>query len=198
MKYSNLLSLFLLIAFSANVAFAQSGFEGVITYKTTNAAVKESSSVTWYRKGDKNLMEFNSKGGDYHLQYSMLMGVNDETVYMTSDKGSQEVSGIKGEEIFTAANFVRKATTTESGYNCEMLMFKSNGNDLTYWVTSDIGIGYADLPRLFRNNMPSFSGVASGFPIKMELRDSNGNLLRSQEVVSVEQKKIDESKFRKN
>ena len=176
---------------------AQSGFEGVITYNTTNASIKEKATVKWYHKNGENLMEFNSKAGDETMNYSMMMESNSETVFLKTDKGSQELSGIQAEEIFTNANFVRKAKTKEGEYDCEMLMFKSNGNDLTYWVTSDINLPYTSLPKLMRNNMPSMSGISNGFPLKMELRDSSGNLLRSQEVVSIEKTKIDDSKFKK-
>lgn len=195
MKFSNALTILLAVVFSVSTAFAQSGFEGVITYRTTNAAVNETATVVWSHKRGQNLMEFDSKAGEYDLQYSMTMGTNDGTVFTKSDKGAQEVSGITAEEVFTTAKFVRKMKTTENGYDCEMLMFKSNGNDLTYWMTSGIAISYGDLPKVVRNNMPDLSGISNGFPLKMELRDPQGNLLRSQEVVSVVESKVDDSKF---
>ncbi len=182
---------------SMPLCFGQTAFEGVITLKTTNEFLKETATIQWFHDSGKNHMEFDSKAGEHHMKYSMTMESNEETVLMESGGKSQEVSGITAEEVFTSANFVRKAKTTEAGYDCEMLMFKSNGNDLTYWVTSDIKLAYSDLPKLFRNNMPSFAGISNGFPLKMELRDSSGNLLRSQEVVSVESKKIDDSFFKR-
>lgn len=185
----------LVVVLTSSLTMAQSEFEGVITYNTTNASVQEKATVTWHHKNGQNLMEFDSHAGEYHLQYALIMGTNDQTAYLRSDNGSQEISEIKGEEVFTSANFVRKVRTTEAGYECEMLMFKSNGNDLTYWVTSEIDLAYADLPKLVKSNMPSLKGISNGFPVKMELRDSSGNLLRSQEVVSVKAAKVDESKF---
>ncbi len=195
MKFSNVLASLLVVVLSVSAVFAQSGFEGVITYRTTNAAIKESATVVWSHKNGQNLMEFDSKAGDQHLKYSMIMGAKDGTVFTKSDKGAQEISGITGEEMFTTAKFVRKTNTTENGYNCEMLMFKSNGNDLTYWMTSDFRIGYNHLPKVVRNNMPNLAGISNGFPLKMELRGPDGTLLRSQEVVSVVESKVDDSKF---
>jgi hypothetical protein len=195
MKASKVLSTLMLILLTASFGVAQSGFEGVITYQTTNASIKETATVTWYYKKGNNLMEFKSKAGENNLQYSMIMGINDKTVYMKSDMGAQEISGIQGEEVFTAAKFVRKMKVTEGGYDCEMLMFKSNGYDLVYWVTNGIGMSYADLPILMRNNMPNLAGISSGIPIKMELRDADGNVLRSQDLVSVESKSVADSKF---
>lgn len=196
MNLAKELGVLLAIVMVSSMAMAQS-FEGVITYNTTNSAINEKATVKWFHKNGQNVLDFDSNAGDQRLKYSMTMNSTGESVYLKTDKGSQEISGISGEEIFTTANFVRKAKTNEGGYDCEMLMFKSNGNDLTYWVTSDIDLAYSELPKLFRNNMPSFAGISNGFPLKMELRDSSGNLLRSQEVVSVEQKKIDDSKFKK-
>lgn len=195
MKVHKVLSTLVLVVSAVTLSVAQSSFEGVITYKTTNAALKEQATVKWYHKSGNNLMEFDSKAGDYQMNYSMIMGSNDETVYMKSNMGSQEISGIEAEEVFKAANFVRKMEVTEAGYICEMLMFKSQGNDLTYWVTDKIGMSYSDLPKVMRNNMPSLEGISSGIPVKMELRDPNGNLLRSQDLVSVDQQPIADTKF---
>jgi|GEM_PF-1041130 len=195
MKFSNALTILVAVVLSISAAFAQSGFEGVITFRTTNAAVNETATVAWSHKKGQYLMEFDSKAGDQHLTYSMIMGTNDGTIFSKSDKGTQEISGITGEEMFTTAKFVRKTNTTENGYNCEMLMFKSNGNDLTYWMTSDIRIGYSHLPKVVRNNMPNLAGISNGFPLKMELRGPDGTLLKSQEVVSVVESKVDDSKF---
>ena len=195
MNLSKVLATLLALIMVSSMTMAQS-FEGVITYNTTNSAINEKATVKWFHKNGQNVLDFDSNAGDQRIKYSMRMNSKDESVFLSTDKGSQQISGITGEEVFTTANYVRKAKTTEAGYDCEMLMFKSNGNDLTYWVTSDISLAYGDLPKLFRNNMPSFAGISNGFPLKMELRDSSGNLLRSQEVVSVESKKIDDSKFK--
>ncbi|MCB9187529.1 MAG: DUF4412 domain-containing protein [Flavobacteriales bacterium] len=197
MKASKVLSTLMLILGGVSFAFAQSSFEGVITYNTTNASIDENATVKWYHANGNNLMEFDSRAGDQSYKYAMIMGSNDESVFMKSDIGSQEVSGITGEEVFTSGKFIRKMNVKEAGYDCEMLMFKSNGNDLTYWVTDGIGMTYSDLPKLMRNNMPSLAGISTGIPIKMELRDASGNLLRSQSLVSVEERSIDKSKFAK-
>lgn len=191
------LSTLLFAMLVSSIGFAQSGFEGLITYNTTNASIEEKATVKWYHKNGKNLMQFDSKAGNEVMTYSMIMDSNAETVFLKTAKGSQELSGIQPEDIYTNANFVRKAKTKEGEYDCEMLMFKSNGNDLTYWVTSDVDLPYKNLPKLMRNNMPSMDGISNGFPLKMELRDSSGNLLRSHEVISIEKSKIDDSKFKK-
>lgn len=197
MKAYKLLSTLAIVLSAISLSVAQSSFEGVITYKTTNASNKEEATVKWYHKKGNNLMEFDAKAGDYQMKYSMIMGSNDETVFMKSDMGSQEISGIEAEEVFKLAKYVRKMNVNEAGYECEMLMFKSQGNDLTYWVTNDIGINYSDLPKLMRNNMPSLSGISTGVPVKMELRDADGNLLKSQDVISVDKQSVADSKFAK-
>jgi hypothetical protein len=195
MKAIKALSIALFFLLTASFSFGQSSFEGVIEYKTTNAALKEAATVTWYHKNGNNLMEFDSKAGEYQMNYSLIMGSNDASVYMKSDKGGQEISGITSEEIFTNANFVRKMDVKESGYAFEMLMFRSNGQELVYWMTSDVGPSYSNLPKLMRNNMPDMTGISNGFPVKMELRDNDGNLLRSQNLVSAKATSVDDSKF---
>lgn len=195
MKAPKVLSTLFLMLLTATYSFAQSSFEGIITYNTTNASVDETATVKWYIKNGNNLMEFNSKAGDKQLNYSVQMNSNSQTVVITTDQGSQEVSGITGEEVFTSAKFIRKIQVTESGYKCEMLMFKSGGNDLVYWVTTGVGMSYSDLPKLVKNNMPDLSGISKGIPIKMELRDSEGNVLRSQDLISVETVSVNDSKF---
>jgi hypothetical protein len=43
--------------------------------------------------------------------------------------------------------------------------------------------------------MPDMTGISNGFPVKMELRDNDGNLLRSQNLVSAKATSVDDSKF---
>lgn len=178
-------------------AHAQSGFEGVVTYSTTNASINEKATVTWYHKNGENRMDFNSQAGDQNNRYSMIMGANDNSVFMLTPGGGQEISGIQPDKSMTSATFIRKANTTEAGYNCEMLMFKTNGNDLTYWVTDEVALSYGNLPKIVRNNMPDLNGISNGFTVKMELRDAGGNLLMSQSVESVKSMAVSDSKFEK-
>lgn len=195
MKFLKSLS-FLLLAFGVSLSMAQSAFEGVIVYNTTNAAVKEMATVTWYHKGDQNRMEFESQADGNNIKYAMIMGTNDASVFLMAGGSSQEVSGITPDDKLTGANFIRKTATTENGYKCDMLTFKGKGgNDLVFWVTEEVSLAYDKLPKLMRNNMPDLSGISGGFPIRMELRDPEGNLLMSQEVVSVKETKVDDAKF---
>jgi hypothetical protein len=178
-----------------NFAHAQSGFEGVVTYNTTNASINEKATVTWYHKDGENRMDVNSHAGDQLIQYSMIMGTHDNSVFMISERNAQKISGINPDKSMTSATFIRKANTTEAGYNCEMLMFKTNGNDLTYWLTDEVGMTYENLPKIVRNNMPELNRISNGFTVKMELRDAGGNLLMSQVVESVKTMVINDSKF---
>lgn len=193
MRLRTIMSLLTVLCFT--FAHAQSGFEGVVTYSTTNASINEKATVTWYHKNGENRMDFNSHAGDQNNRYSMIMGTNDNSVFMLTPGGGQEISGIQPDKSMTSATFIRKATTSEAGYDCQMLMFKANGNDLTYWVTDEVGMTYGNLPKIVRNNMPDLNGISNGFTVKMELRDSRGNLLMSQTVESVKNVKVDDSKF---
>jgi hypothetical protein len=167
----------------------------VVTYNTTNASINEKATVTWYHKDGENRMDVNSHAGDQLIQYSMIMGTHDNSVFMISERNAQKISGINPDKSMTSATFIRKANTTEAGYNCEMLMFKTNGNDLTYWLTDEVGMTYENLPKIVRNNMPELNRISNGFTVKMELRDAGGNLLMSQVVESVKTMVINDSKF---
>jgi hypothetical protein len=184
-----------LILFSTVVCQAQSKFEGVVKYNTTNAAVNEVASVTWHLKNGQNRLEFDSQAGENRVAYSLMMDNQEKEAFLTTGGASQYVSGIKADEKIAGAKFIRKTKVTENGYECEMLMFKSGDYELVYWMTNDVPIAYEQLPHLVKNNMPKLSGISNGFPVKMEIRDSKGTIVQSQDVVSVTPAKVDDSKF---
>ena len=51
-----------LIMFSTVVCQAQSKFEGVVKYNTTNTAVNEIATVAWYLKNGQSRLEFDTHG----------------------------------------------------------------------------------------------------------------------------------------
>ena len=180
--------------FCFSVGFSQSSFEGVVKYETTNTSIKEKATVTWFHKNGNNLLEFDSHAGEYHNQYSMLVSGNENKVFMMSSGGSQEISGIQPDAKIANATFVRKASTVENGYACEMLMFKSGSLELVYWLTDDVHLKYSQLPTIVKNNMPRLDGISNGFLVKMEIREA-GNVIQSQNLISVSESKVDDSKF---
>lgn len=184
-----------LIVLSAMVCQAQTAFEGVVKYHTTNTAVKEVAEVTWYSKNGKNRFDFQSKAGDQQLSYSMLMDNQEKEALLTMGGVSQYVSGITADKIIAGASFTRKTNATENGYACEMLMFKSGEYELVYWMTNEVPISYKQLPYLVKNNMPKMEGLSSGFPVKMEIRDATGAIVQSQDVVEVSRTKVEDALF---
>jgi len=184
-----------LIMFSTVVCQAQSKFEGVVKYNTTNTAVNEIATVAWYLKNGQSRLEFDTQAGENHLTYSLMMDNQEKEAFLTTGGASQYVSGIKADEKIAQAKFIRKTKVTENGYECEMLMFKSGDYELVYWMTNDVPITYEQLPHLVKNNMPKLTGISNGFPVKMEIRDAVGTIVQSQDVVSVTPTKVDDSKF---
>ncbi len=188
-------SLVLIILLSTLICEAQSTFEGVIIYNTTNAAIKEKAKFTWYYKNGDSRFDIDSKAGDSNNSYSLVMKTDDSKAWAVSEQGSEEIPVILPDDKIVNAKFVRRTNTSEKGYDCQMLMFRSGDFELVYWMTEDIPIKYEQLPKLMKNNMPRLAGISNGFLVKMEIRDAGGAVIQSQDLVSFKEEKVDDTRF---
>lgn len=171
---------------------AQGAFEGVITMTTTNAEIKETTQVTWYLKGQRSRMDMRSTTPDYTSEYALI----------SDEKGIDMVA--QGHVTPVPAGEIRTSNATMTvleesnghqvnGHNCVKRTYTDGTHDITYWLATSTGIGFSDLPLFLRRNMPRLD--ADHFPVKMEKRDANGNVLMTQEVLAVKAQKVDDGMF---
>jgi hypothetical protein len=181
----------LAILMVANWSMAQN-FEGVITMNTTNEAMKEKASVTWYLQGDKSRMDISSQAGDISTQYAII----------ADEKGLDMVAEGHVTAINKAALDLGLSTITllsekegvqMNGYACKQAVYFDGKSQTTYWLTDALGLTFNDIPAIIRRNMPTID--SNGFPVRMEKRDAEGKVVLTQDVVSVQPSKVDDSKF---
>jgi hypothetical protein len=180
-------------AVSANT-FAQN-FEGVITMTTTNAAMKEDASVTWYLKGDKSRMDIVSKADGHNSEYAVI--ADEKGMHMVAEGHVTEIpQSLLNVDLATQSLVSEKTGVSMNGYTCTQVVYTDGKNQTIYWLTDGLGIGFDDIPLIMKRNMPQIK--TAGFPVRMEKRDAEGKVVMSQDVVSVSAATVNDSKFKRN
>lgn len=182
---------FAALMFVSSAVLAQSNFEGVITMNTTNEAMKEKATVTWYLKGNSSRLDINSQAGEHDTQYAVI----------SDAKGMDLVSQGHVTPIQSVAPVTKSSLRLESetqgvsvnGFTCTKQVYADTEGETTYWLAKDLELGFDDLPAFIRRNMPAVT--SNGFPVRMEKRDGTGKLVLSQDVLSVHATSVDASKF---
>ncbi|MGB0367813.1 MAG: DUF4412 domain-containing protein [Flavobacteriales bacterium] len=175
----------------SNMVVAQS-FEGVIKMNTSNAEIKEEASVTWYLKGNSSRMDIKSTADGHDSKYAII--IDGKGMHMVSEGHVTEIpqSAMKS----SSANQTRLSQEdglVVNGFKCSKEVFFDGKNQTTYWLTSELGLGFEDVPSVLKRNMPNVK--TSGFPVKMEKRSAEGTVLLSQDVLSVKAGTVADSKF---
>ena len=174
--------------------FAQN-FEGVIQLNTTNAEQQEEATVKWYLKDGNSRMDISSKAENYSADYSII----------SDKKGMDMVSQGHVTPVPQVAMKVDNVPQTllsqeegvqMNGYNCTKAVYFDGKNQTTYWLTNDLPISFSDIPFFIQRNMPKIK--STGFPIKMEKKSPEGSILLSQDVTSVKEASVSDSKFDRN
>ncbi|MCF8275757.1 MAG: DUF4412 domain-containing protein [Flavobacteriales bacterium] len=176
---------------AANWAVAQS-FEGVITMNTTNEAMKENASVTWYIKGERSRMEVASKAGEHNTQYVLVADAKGTDLIADDHITPVPPTALKT-EMANLQLVSKREGVMVNGFTCVQEVYTDGVNQVTYWLSTESGLSFNDLPAVFRKNMPRIE--SAGFPVKMEKRDAAGKVVVSQDVLSVAAAKVDDSKF---
>lgn len=181
-----------LIGLSAEVCVAQGSFEGVLLMKTTNSEMKETADLIWYLKGESSRMEISSVADGHSSQYVIVADAKG------MDMVSQgHVTPISAKEMrsdnATITLLEESAGGMVNGHVCTKRTYTDGKHDITYWLASGLSVRAQDLPVFLRRNMPRFD--ADLFPVKMEKRDVGGNVLITQDVLSIVPKTVDSGKF---
>lgn len=175
----------------ANLVMAQS-FEGVITMNTTNEAIKEQATLTWYLKNGNSRMDIQSSADGHSSNYSIIVDGKGMDMVSQGHVTSIPQTAMKVENAGQTL-LSEKTGVQMNGYNCTQAVYFDGQNQTTYWFTNDLALEFNDLPSVIKRNMPSVE--ASGFPVKMEKRNPQGKVILSQEVISVSASTVDNGKF---
>lgn len=173
---------------------AQTTFEGVIIFNSTNTIIKEKATVTLYMKDGSSRFEFDSNAGGQHVEYTIL--TDGKGMYMMSESGGAEITNPKPHEGIPNAQLMGKEVgVTMNGHLCDRLLFDTGNGKISYWLTTGLPLSYRQLPSMMRDNMPKFEGYDDSFPVKMEMTDAEGNIVRTQGLVSINESVVNDSKF---
>ncbi len=175
----------------ANLSMAQN-FEGVINMKTTNEVMKETASLTWYLKGTKSRMEISSQAGEHSSEYAIIsdekgLDMVAEGQVTPIDKSALDL-GLSNVTLLSEKEGVQM-----NGYACKQAVYFDGKSQTTYWLTDALSLTFTDIPSILRRNMPNID--SKGFPVRMVKRNAEGKVVLTQEVVSAQVSKVEDSKF---
>jgi len=175
----------------AQTALAQS-FEGVITLNTTNEAMKEQATVTWYMKGNSSRLDIHSQAGEYTTDYSVIS--DEKGMDLVSQGHVTAVPAVAMKMETAQQRFVSETKGQNvNGFACTKQVYTDGDNQTTYWLADDVKVSFKDLPFFIQKNMPQIP--VDAFPVKMEKRDGTGKLVLSQDVLSITASPVDAAKF---
>ncbi|MCF8462240.1 MAG: DUF4412 domain-containing protein [Flavobacteriales bacterium] len=181
----------LLILTMTSWSMAQN-FEGVITMNTTNEAMKEKASLTWYLKGNKSRMDISSQAGEISTEYAII--ADEKGLDMVAEGHVTAINKAALDlGLQTVTLLSEKSAVQMNGYACKQEVYFDGKTQTTYWLTDALGLAFNDIPAIIRRNMPTID--SNGFPVRMEKRNAEGKVVLTQDVVSVKPSKVEDSKF---
>ena len=185
---------FLLLTLVSLGCFAQKTFEGVVTFNTTTASVKGESTVMFYMKDGRTRMEAPSSSDGSISPYSILF--DEKGVDLISEGTITRIDNPKPYEGVRNAQLIGKVEgVSVNGFKCDKLTFNTGNGSITYWLSTEVPVLHSQLPIMIKDNMPQLLNDASGFPVKMEMTDATGSIIRTQNLVSVNVAAVSDSKF---
>lgn len=181
----------LIAVMAVNWAMAQN-FEGVISMTTSNEAMKETATLTWYLKGDRSRMDIVSQAGDHNSTYAIISDKKGMDMVAEGNVTNIPASAMKSD--MSTLNLVSEMNAVSmNGYMCKQVVYSDGKYQTTYWLTDALNLRFDDIPMVLRRSMPSIN--TTGFPVKMEKRDATGKVVLRQDVLSVKTSAVDDSKF---
>ena len=174
--------------------FGQKAFEGVLTFNATKPSVKEKGTVIFYMKDGRTRMEVSSHSDALDAEFVLVL--DEKGVDMVSEGTVTRVTDPKPYEGVPNARLLgRQEGVTANGFVTDKLTFDTGTGNIIYWLTDELPVSYEQLPQMMKNNMPRSANYGNGFPVKMEMADADGNIIRTQDLVSVKPTKVSDSRF---
>lgn len=184
---------------------AQAHFEGLIRFKAENKAIGEKSEIDWYLKNGNSRLDIRSKTAETDAQMSILLlkGAA-EAKLIGTDNGKTVIYPVPyasfANSEFSGA-FGLEATgqkTVLAGFECEEFSMHTANGSVSCWVSKNTGISPVSFPPVIVGrgifSVLMQNGV-QGIPVKIISSDFAGNIILSQEMISVEPMSLSDEKF---
>lgn len=180
-------------------------FEGVITLNTTNAAKGEQAKMEWLIKNGNHKLIVNGTADGKTVNYAFLMRAGSTSAQFISDVAGEpsvfnipmssfEMQGIP----FNGASVDVVGESTVSGFKSKQVVLKTSNGTAKVWVSDDVNISLDQLPAIFNQggliSALQANGI-TGFPVKMDVKGTEGEIAYSHTITAVASKAISDSEF---
>lgn len=201
MLRSIILALFITVSFALH---AQQ-FEGTITMTTTNAANGENAQVEWLVKDGNHKFIINGSADGKSVNYALLFLNGNPNGYLVSNIGGEQTlitipaSSFEVQaQNLSGATVIQGEATSINGFKATKVELKSGSGSTTVWVSNDINLSADQLPAVMNKgsllSVLKANGI-TGTPVKIEARDSEGNMSYTQTIKSVSKGTVAKSEF---
>lgn len=182
---------------AALISFGQSGFEGELVMETTTAKTNEKATVTVLLKGQSTRMEISSSTPDYSIDYAIVVDASGASMISEG-----VVTDLESDKFNKAPDPSMKLVgTTEgvskNGYETVHYQFSDGEATVDYWVADQFPVSYQQLPQMFRSGLPLPEGGLTGLPVAMEMKNADGSPRSTQKLISVAEKPVSDSVFKR-
>ncbi len=195
---TNKLFIFISIFFIQSALFAQQIFEGTFTLACQNLEVGESATIQWIASEGYHRMDFQSSSEQGSTSYSLYMSHEASNVILVSANNKIEIPISQFNTTSPVTHFFSAQNTGQTkkiaGYNCtEYKLFGANGyatccvnNEFILSQPPVVFLSHGVFKALADNNI-------QGIPFQLEVFDTKGKLLYSQQITSVNTQKPNSS-----
>jgi hypothetical protein len=190
--------LFIVIFTSINKNYAQSNFEGKITFKIFNE--NGSQTMDYFVKGDKIRFETQEAGGpgqiilDGSSKQVLIIMPNQKMYMVTKVPESKMKNGMSGAADKNATFTKTGETKKILGYTAEKITYKDDEDQGEAWVTRELGtFKLLDNPMQTDENSPQWQkdfNAEGYFPLEVV---ENGKTVF--EITGIDKKSLDNSMF---
>lgn len=187
--------LFLMVFSFAGKNYAQSDFEGKITFKVSDGDA--SHTMDYYTKGSKIRFDTNESGQmiwDMSARQFIVI-MPQQKMYMVMSIPESKMKNNISEETNRDAKFIKTGETKKIlGYTAEKFIYKDDENQGETWMTKELGaFKLFDNPMQNDKNMAQWQkdfNLAGYFP--MEVTENGKKVF---EMTGVDKKSLDDSMF---
>ena len=192
---------------SLNFLFAQS-FEGTIKCEYKHAISGETIHLTYHVKAAQMALEmtFNSQRGPSRSKYIPDLKTGEMTMLTYGQNPEDNTYRIVQSNDITKPSSVGALLNTHKGdgekevfdHNCEKIIISAPATKTVSWIATDLNIDLYKYAPYFKSDQ-SVAGLSqlqmTGFPMQSTIYDNKGLELISINVVSIEEKELDQAMF---
>ncbi|MCX7744059.1 MAG: DUF4412 domain-containing protein [Flavobacteriales bacterium] len=192
MTTNKLLIFIAIISIQTNL-FAQK-FEGTFTLATKNIDAGETATIQWIASEGYHRMDFQSSSEQGNTSYSLYMTQGGSNVTLVAANNKIEIPVTQFNTTSPVTHFFSAQSTGQTkkiaGYNCsEYKLIGANGYAIC-WVNNEFILSQPPVVFLSQGVFKALAdNNVQGIPFQLEVYDSKGKMLYSQQITGVNTQK---------